>query len=441
MLGATTVREELRLSHQVAMPADRDRKRSDEYQLSKAKRSKLEYQTRKAAGICTYGHCPEKTEPGNTHCRKHLQAMSKRATKRRDERISQGLCISCGERPQFWGRTCIICRQVFFKDPLPRGAKRALRLHRKAQARRLSAQIEKDARAAALELLASKSIRGKQAEALRLYAGIDGGKWRTYREVGRLMNLSGQRVHQLLAPSKLTLSLTLSNRVPWRHLEGNESKREGKTDTSPSPACTLCNDIVLKPLEHEFYLYEDCGLPNVVLSGLTVDHCQDCNAEAVSIPRISDLHRKLARAVLLKPAVLSGGEFRFLRTVAGLSIMEFAEQLGVAIQTIQAWERSEALRFLNDVGARIVIFALITPDEDGPPISKTLKSIRQPGSVPPQVNARWVNENTGWIVAYSTARHGSPISRSRGVPTPVVAANVQDDSSDQQSASSRFRIG
>ncbi len=252
---AKIVRQELPLSNRGANRPYRDHKRSEDYRLRKLKQSKAEYRKRKAAGICSWGHCPAETELAHTHCRKHLQAMSGRAIKRLGDRIAQGLCIYCGERPQFWGRTCVICRELFFRDPLPRGAKQALRLHREAEAQRLHEQIEKDASAAALELLSSKRVRGKQAEALRLYAGIDNGKWRTYREVCRLMNLSRQRVYQLLLPSLRTLRSRLSDRVPWRHLERNESSRKGKMDTSQSTACTLCNRITLKILDHESYLY------------------------------------------------------------------------------------------------------------------------------------------------------------------------------------------
>jgi transcriptional regulator with XRE-family HTH domain len=414
MLGTSdTIREEFAPSYRAAIRPYRHHKRSDECRLNKAKQNKFNYRRRKVAGLCSYGHCPAKTEQGHTHCRKHLQAMSKRATKRRDERIAQGLCIYCGERPQFWGRTCIICRQLFAKDdPLPRGAKRALRLYREAAARRLHEQIEKDARTAALELLSSKGVRGKQAEALRLYAGIDTGEWRTYDEVGHLMNISKERVRQLLAPSKLTLSLTLSDRVPWQSLQRNGSDRDTELDISLSTACTLCNNIALKVMGHGFYLYEDCGLSSVVLSGLTVDHCQNCNTETVSIPHIPDLHRKLARTVLVKPAALTGGELRFLRTVAGLSTLAFAEQLGVAIQTIQAWERSEALRYLNDLGARIVVASLIAPYEDFSSISKMLRSIRARKSEPDRVSAHWTKEEVQWVVTSSVACDQRRSSRS-----------------------------
>jgi len=169
-------------------------------------------------------------------------------------------------------------------------------------------------------------------------------------------------------------------------------------DPSLSTACTLCNNIVLKIVDDEFYFYEDCGLPSVVLFGLTVDHCQDCNNETVSIPGIPDLRRELARAVLLKPAALSGRELRFLRTVAGLSIVAFAEQLGVAIQTIQAWERSEALRYLNDLGGRIVIASLVALSEECSPIFKVPSAIRARRSESDRLSAYWISEEAQWIV-------------------------------------------
>ncbi len=162
-------------------------------------------------------------------------------------------------------------------------------------------------------------------------------------------------------------------------------------------ACTLCNDIVLRILDHESYLYEDCGLPIVVLLGLSVDQCQSCNTETVSIPRIRDLHRKLAGAVLLKPKALTGGELRFLRTVAGLSMGAFAAQLGVSFHTIRAWETSAALRYLNDVGARIVVATLIAPTDDWSPMFKILSLIKARRSEPDRVSAHWISEQARWI--------------------------------------------
>jgi hypothetical protein len=399
ILGTSrTIRRELPLSHRAVIPPQRDQKRRDAFRPRKAKLKTVRYRKRKATGLCTHGHCPTKAEPGHTHCRKHLQAMVQRASERRRERIVQGLCLYCGKRPQFWGRRCIICRQLFAKDPLPSGARRALRLYREAEKRSVPEQIRREAQAEARKLLASGKVYGRSAEALRLYMGLDDGKWRSHGEVGGLMNLSAERVRQLLEPSKRTLIARLSGRVPWRTLKDHESNGDVKMDTSLSTACTRCNNIALKIVDHESYLYEDCGLPNVVLSGLSIDHCQACNSETVSLPRIPDLRRELAKTVLLKPAALTGREFRFLRAVAGLSTLLFAEQLGIVTQTIQAWERCEALRYLNDLGARVVIASLIAPDEDWSPIFKILSSIKDRRSEADRLSAQWVREDAHWVV-------------------------------------------
>lgn len=399
MLGTSEIiRRELPLSHRAVIPPQRYHKRSDRFGLRKAKRKTFRYRKRKATGLCTHGNCPTKAEPGHTHCRKHLQAMAERASRRRDERIARGLCLYCGERPQFWGRRCIICRQLFAKDPLPSGARKALRLYREAEARSVPEQICREAQAEARNLLVSRMVNGKAALALRLYLGLDDGKWRSHGKVGELMNLSAERVRQMLAPSKRTLRARLSGRVPWRTLKDHESNGDAKIDTSLSTACSRCNHIALKIVDREFYLYEDCGLPNVVLSGLTVDRCQACSSETVSIPRIPDLQRELARAVLLKPAALTGREFRFLRTATGFLTTPFAEELGVATQTIQAWERCEALRHLNDLGARVVIASLIAPDEDWSPMFKILSSIKARRPEADRLSAQWIKQEAKWVV-------------------------------------------
>ena len=78
--------------------------------------------------------------------------------------------------------------------------------------------------------------------------------------------------------------------------------------------------------------------------------------------------------------------------------MAFAAELGVAIQTLQAWERSDALRYLNDLGARIVIASLIAPDEDWTPVLRNVNSIRTRNAEPGRVSACWNNEEAQWVV-------------------------------------------
>src|SRR5437016_10397371 len=130
------------------------------------------YAKRKATGRCAQARCRSKAEPGRSKCRKHLRTMSAHALKMRRKRIRDGLCTRCGKRPQFWGRKCIICRQNLAANPLPQGARKALRLYWESEARRDLEESQHTARLAALELIETGRLNGKRAAALRLYVGM-----------------------------------------------------------------------------------------------------------------------------------------------------------------------------------------------------------------------------------------------------------------------------
>lgn len=174
------------------------------------------YEKRKVTGLCCYFGCTDRSEFGHRHCRKHLDKMLKDQKGRVEARKRGGLCINCGKRPKFWGVRCIICRQFTARDPLPHAARRALRLYREAATQLQNEETEVQARFAIRRMLATKQIEGKGAEALSLYAGLDGGQWRSYREVAKLMNLSKERIRQLLQPSKVALVNILGDKLPWK---------------------------------------------------------------------------------------------------------------------------------------------------------------------------------------------------------------------------------
>lgn len=187
---------------------------------SGAASSKRQREKRKAGGLCTYFGCSAKPQPNRQYCSEHLRRMLKRQQKLIDERKKKGLCTYCGTRPQFWGRRCIICRQTRTKNPLPFGARRALRLYREAEKEFELELLQAHARLGIRKLLASGDVKGSHAKVLRLYAGIDRGRWRTYKEVGRLMRLTKERVRQLLEPSKNLLANVLGDKVPWKPVSG-----------------------------------------------------------------------------------------------------------------------------------------------------------------------------------------------------------------------------
>lgn len=103
--------------------------------------------------------------------------------------------------------------------------------------------------------------------------------------------------------------------------------------------CPLCNSSNYHT-ETGAHPYEECGLPYVTLSGVTLSKCTDCGDESVSIPRMAELHRLLAFIVATRSARLKGCEVRFLRKYLGWSAAQFAECMGATTATVSRWECS-----------------------------------------------------------------------------------------------------
>ncbi len=89
----------------------------------------------------------------------------------------------------------------------------------------------------------------------------------------------------------------------------------------------------------ETYLYAESGLPNVVLVGVEVRRCPSCGHHELVLPRVTELHRTIAHAVIHKPARLSGAEVRYLRKYLGWSGADFAGQRWRrSFLTVSNWE-------------------------------------------------------------------------------------------------------
>lgn len=89
------------------------------------------------------------------------------------------------------------------------------------------------------------------------------------------------------------------------------------------------------------YEYIECGLKNVVLSGITVHECKHCGEVLPEIPNIKQVHKWIAEYLLKKQGPLTGEEFRFLRKAMGKSAKETAERLAVNPVTISRWENNK----------------------------------------------------------------------------------------------------
>lgn len=99
----------------------------------------------------------------------------------------------------------------------------------------------------------------------------------------------------------------------------------------------------------EDYIYKESGLDNVILGGITVYKCKDCNEIMPEIPQIETLHKIIALHIIGANEPLTGKEIRFLRKEMGLSSMELAKEFGVSKVTVSRWENdAEKIGPAND---------------------------------------------------------------------------------------------
>jgi len=104
--------------------------------------------------------------------------------------------------------------------------------------------------------------------------------------------------------------------------------------------CRTCGNAEMTTAT-ETYPYTESGLPNVVLIGVEVRRCPSCGHHELVLPRVTELHRTIAYAIIHKRARLSGPEVRFLRKYLGWSGTTFARHVGVDPSTVSNWENDK----------------------------------------------------------------------------------------------------
>jgi putative transcriptional regulator len=106
----------------------------------------------------------------------------------------------------------------------------------------------------------------------------------------------------------------------------------------------------------EVYRYKESGLPNVILKDIEIRRCPKCGTQEVPIPRVSELHRTIAVALVHKPARLLGTEIRYLRKYLGWSAVDFASHMGVTPETVSRWEHEkESISSPSDRLLRLIV--------------------------------------------------------------------------------------
>lgn len=89
------------------------------------------------------------------------------------------------------------------------------------------------------------------------------------------------------------------------------------------------------------YLFRESGLPNVVLKGIEIIRCDQCGKDDPVLPKLSELLKLLASAIVRKPTPLTGAEIRFIRKFLDMNGETFANVLGVDKTTLSKWENDQ----------------------------------------------------------------------------------------------------
>ena len=164
--------------------------------------------------------------------------------------------------------------------------------------------------------------------------------------------------------------------------------------------CPECRAAVMET-RRENHRYDESGLPNIVLENVEVRHCAKCGKDVVVIPRMAQLHRTIALALLRKRQRLAPAEIRFLRKSLGWSQQDFAAQLHVDPSTANRWEREEKPQPM-DVGYDIALrLAVALGEQIGEYDVRELASVAVEDPKPSRFLA--VSGRDGWKIEAAAA--------------------------------------
>lgn len=136
------------------------------------------------------------------------------------------------------------------------------------------------------------------------------------------------------------------------------------------------------------YHYTQCGLDNVWLeNGYVIKKTR--HGDAVAVNDVEGLHRLLAITLAGGHMPLAGKEFRFLRTLLGLTQEGLAKVMGVTEGAVSLWERKGNVPRANDQLIRLMVLAKHDGDAK---VSEVLERIR---TVEKLVNQKYVVRDTG----------------------------------------------
>lgn len=121
----------------------------------------------------------------------------------------------------------------------------------------------------------------------------------------------------------------------------------------------------------EPYKYDISGLTGITLLNVPVHYCDACGERGVSIPKIEELHRLIAKAIIEKRERLVSSEFRFLRKYLGFSTADMGRYMGVSREHVSRWESGE--KRMSVPADRLLRMIVATHDPIGDYSLETLK--------------------------------------------------------------------
>ncbi len=101
--------------------------------------------------------------------------------------------------------------------------------------------------------------------------------------------------------------------------------------------CLRCGQAY--QITKEDYHYLESGLDNLWLCGVEVYRCE-CG-EFAAIPHPIEIHRAIAKCLLMSKTPLLGKEIRFLRKHIAMKAIAFAKRVGVDNATVSRWENGK----------------------------------------------------------------------------------------------------
>lgn len=153
--------------------------------------------------------------------------------------------------------------------------------------------------------------------------------------------------------------------------------------------CVQCGETSMTSAR-ENYAYKASGLP-VTLVNVEVRRCKACGESMVAIPKIEQLHRTIAGAVISKRSRLTAAEIRFLRTHLGWSGSDFARHMGVKPETVSRWENGHDQ--MSPSADRLLRLMIVTRD----PVSDySLDSLLDVDAAPTPAKVKIGSSKTGW---------------------------------------------